>query len=233
MPITHNSGAYISTSESRRLKWRLLARQHGGPQEPALAAAILHCLKARWSASVTHNSRRILRLIERIAEIELELIHEGGDVLQELEKLEHGRFGEPLVALETHPLTSPKVPDHDPLLLRWQYSVLQMIAEQLHPLPSASKANNIDLLRRKTAQQIDAWIQQYWERDRPFSEESLCLCQYLHEPPTYSGLYNENGDRYTTPENLFHRILAYLHCHTSASAFEKDLTRWRQHERRM
>lgn len=231
MANTHNSGAYISTAELKRLKWRLLARQHGGPQEPALAAAILHCLKARWSASITHNNRRLLRLVERIAEIELELTHEGGDVLQELEQPEHGRFGEALVALATHPLTSPKVPDHDPLLLRWQYSVLQMIADQ-HPLPPVPQANNLDLQRREIAERIGPWLQQYWERDRPFSEEGLCLCQYRHEAPTYQDLYGK-GERYTTPENLFHRLLAHLHRATSHSAIEKDLTRWQQHERRM
>lgn len=231
MPIIHDSVNYLSTAKLNTVLRRLNARSHGGPQDPTLAALTLKQLVARWQRSTAHADKRLLRLIERIAEAEIKLGQDGGEVLQELAKPRKGLFGKDLAQLASGLLISPQVPKHDPLLLRWQLSDLWCYAKHHAPLPQVPRTRNTDLRRQEMNDQVVAWVQTWWKSYRPLREWALCLCQYKHTQPTYSDLYEKDA-RYTTTEDLFHRMLAHLHDSTR-SAVKKDINNYQQLDRRM
>jgi hypothetical protein len=231
MPIKHNSTAYISTAKLNQVLNRLGARHRGGPQDPTLTALTLQKLVARWKRSTTHADKRLMRLVERIAEIEIELRKDGGDTQEELQKPGHGRFSAALMELTTHSLRAPHVPAHDPGVLREQFSMLWNYERHHGPLPPASQAHGLEYQRRETAQRIGAWVHKWWENYRPLREEFSCLCQYRHEAPTYQDLYGK-GKGYRTPGDLFHRLLGHLH-RESHNTIKDILVNYQQLERRM
>jgi len=232
MPNIHNPVDYLSTAKLNTVLRRVNARSHGGPQDPTLAALTLKQLVARWKRSTTQADRRLLRLIERIAEIEIEVWQDGGDTQKELQKPEHGRFSAALMELTTHSLRAPHVPAHDPGVIREQLDSLWNYAKHHAPLPQVPRTHNTDQRRREMNKQVITWVQAWWGNYQPLRENFPCLCQYRHEAPTYKDLFNEKDARYKTPENLLHRTLAHLHGE-SPSTIKRLLANYQQLERRM
>lgn len=231
MPIKHNPTAYLSTPKLNQVLNRMRVRSRGGPEDPTLAALTLKHYVARLKISAEHEDKRRLRLIERVAEIEIEVRQDGVDLQEELQKPEHGRFSAALKELMSHSLRGPHVPRHDPGVIREQFSGLWRYVRNDAPLPSASQARSIAHRRYETAERIGAWVLKWWEADKLWRECDYCLCQYRHQAPTYQDLYGR-GQHYKTPGDLFHRLLGHLHGE-SHSTIKNILANFQQLERRM
>lgn len=219
MPNKHISTSCISTAELNQVFRRIGARENG-PQHPALLALIAQNLVMRLKGSDRGEDKPLLRMIEKIAEIELELKLAGTNVEQELQKAEHGSFGPVLDSLVRHPLNF-KVPLHDPGILAFQYTSLWNYEEHHHPLPARPRLRNEELRKKELVNRVGEWLKVYWKTCGQVLREYLCFCQQRSTEPIYSSLYGSDQD-YTTRQDLFHRLLAHLH-NTEIQAIKQDL----------
>jgi len=208
----------INTAELNAILRRLYSRSQGGPRHLALCVLIVQSLMHRWRRSHRHHDKRLLRMVERLGEIEKHVEDLGGDVWGELERPGRGFFALALEALALLPLES-KIPLHDSLVLRFQYSELWAYLKK-HPFPVPPVRRNAALQKQEAAKSIGVWITSYWQACGKAFTECPCLCRYRRAKPTYRTLYGD--DAYTTKQELFCRLLAHLH-RSEPSAIAQDL----------
>jgi hypothetical protein len=234
MPRKYVSTASLPTPELNAVLRRQYVRFNDGPRNPDLCKLSLRALDRRLRYSTRSQERRLSRLIESVGEVEKQVEDEGGTVQQELEKPGNGRFRLVLKALASQPLDA-NVPHHDPGLLRFQYDCLWSYVRR-HPLPVAPARRNKTLRTKERREGVERWLNAYWKACGVFLVEYPCLCQCNRTEPNYSTLYSYDkiNKDYTTPSDLFHRLLAHLHSSTP-SAIAQALKRSRRtaRERRM
>ena len=182
--------AYISTPDLNATATRIYVRDQGGPRHPVLCRLTQQRLMERWRRSPHPHDKRLLRMVEQLAEAEKLLEDSGGNIAEELEKPEKGIFGPFLEPLGSQPLDAT-VPDHDPGVLRFQYNLLRSY-EKEYPLPLTSAGSNQELKKRAQVKRFDGWLDVYWCEFGERLSTCGCLCDYNQTKPTHADLYNNS-----------------------------------------
>lgn len=210
--------AYIPTPDLNAIMRRAYTRMHGGPRNPDLCALTVQHFTEGLRRSTQRQDKQRLRIIERLGEAEKLLVDSGGDIEEELAKPGEGVFGPLLRSLAGQP-GQARVPLHDPGIIRFQYSELCAYRKK-HPFPLPPVRRNADLRKQAARQAISEWLSTCWQQCGVVLAKWPCVCRYRRTPPTYATLYGT--DAYTSPANLFHRLLSHLH-RTTVAAIAHDL----------